>query len=269
MREWLYPLNYERRYSNYLEKSLTEVRREFLARLQTLPNWNSDNIEFLLTQMREWWNTKREEKKRNLIGYFGLINTFNDKQFIAVVAAGTGLILPNYGGLSSSYTDLVNRFGNDADIFRQESYLPELQKNWTSTQDIYLDKTVTSTVIDAALIVKDAVLIDAARRAIIDAITGKFNRAGNNASSFGKDQVSKINTELEKARAKSLNLDIYEWITRKDERVRGNPAGLYPKAKPSHFAREGKFFRWNQPPEGGHPGEAPGCRCKARIYFKK
>ncbi|MBD3661803.1 MAG: minor capsid protein, partial [Arenibacter algicola] len=44
----------------------------------------------------------------------------------------------------------------------------------------------------------------------------------------------------------------YIWRTRGDGKVRS-----------SHADRDGKVFSWDDPPEGGHPGEAPNCRCRA------
>lgn len=35
------------------------------------------------------------------------------------------------------------------------------------------------------------------------------------------------------------------------------------KVRSSHAERDGKTFSWDDPPEGGHPGEAPNCRCWA------
>ncbi|MBF0246701.1 MAG: minor capsid protein [Alphaproteobacteria bacterium] len=42
----------------------------------------------------------------------------------------------------------------------------------------------------------------------------------------------------------------YIWRTMGDSKVRS-----------SHSEREGQVFSWDHPPAGGHPGEAPGCRC--------
>ena len=57
----------------------------------------------------------------------------------------------------------------------------------------------------------------------------------------------------------------YIWNTRQDSKVRSE-----------HAERHGYIFEWDNPPEGGHPGEAPGCRCwatplptKAGIPHKK
>lgn len=46
--------------------------------------------------------------------------------------------------------------------------------------------------------------------------------------------------------------EFYIWRTQRDS-----------KARSSHAEREGKIFRWDDPPEGGHPGEDSNCRCWA------
>lgn len=44
----------------------------------------------------------------------------------------------------------------------------------------------------------------------------------------------------------------YIWRTVGDSKVRS-----------AHAERNGKTYSWDDPPEGGHPGEAPNCRCRA------
>lgn len=46
--------------------------------------------------------------------------------------------------------------------------------------------------------------------------------------------------------------DSYIWRTTGDGKVRS-----------LHAERDGKTFSWDHPPEGGHPGEAYNCRCRA------
>ncbi len=48
----------------------------------------------------------------------------------------------------------------------------------------------------------------------------------------------------------------YVWQTRRDGMVRS-----------SHAEREGQVFTWDDPPEGGHPGEDYNCRCTAELYL--
>jgi SPP1 gp7 family putative phage head morphogenesis protein len=48
----------------------------------------------------------------------------------------------------------------------------------------------------------------------------------------------------------------YVWRTVGDSRVRG-----------SHATRNGQIFAWANPPEHGHPGHEPNCRCWPEPYY--
>jgi SPP1 gp7 family putative phage head morphogenesis protein len=76
------------------------------------------------------------------------------------------------------------------------------------------------------------------------------------AKLIARDQTSKMNGAFNRARQTSIGLDRYKWQTSGDERVRDN-----------HAANDGKVFRWDDPPETGHPGEDVNCRCVAIPYF--
>ncbi len=62
--------------------------------------------------------------------------------------------------------------------------------------------------------------------------------------------IRHINQELKNPDNFMLFKSHYIWRTVGDEKVRGN-----------HRAREGQSFSWEDPPEGGHPGEDYNCRC--------
>ena len=90
----------------------------------------------------------------------------------------------------------------------------------------------------------------------------------NRAKLIARDQTSKINIAVLQARNEEAGIKEYIWRTARDGRVVGNPSGLYPKAvmpdvHGNHYAREGKKFRWDSPPEDSHPGYAINCRCTA------
>ena len=38
------------------------------------------------------------------------------------------------------------------------------------------------------------------------------------------------------------------------------------KVRSEHALQDGEIYNWEYPPEGGHPGEAYGCRCTAEPY---
>jgi hypothetical protein len=86
----------------------------------------------------------------------------------------------------------------------------------------------------------------------------------NHAKLVTRTQVSRAITAESIARFKQAGLTHYVWRTSEDERVVGNPQGLYPKGNPgheNHYRRNGKVFAFDNPPDDGHPGVPYNCRC--------
>jgi SPP1 gp7 family putative phage head morphogenesis protein len=113
----------------------------------------------------------------------------------------------------------------------------------------------------------------AGRNAYTSAETAKllekqFRISKNRARLIARDQIGKFNGQLTRLRHKNVGITEYKWQTSLDERVRGNPAGRYPKARPSHWARQDKRFSYKKPPSGGAPGEPVQCRCWAEPIIK-
>jgi SPP1 gp7 family putative phage head morphogenesis protein len=72
------------------------------------------------------------------------------------------------------------------------------------------------------------------------------------AQFIARDQVAKLNGKLTELRQKETGVEEYIWRAVKDGATRA-----------SHLANDGKRFRWDDPPETGHPGEDYQCRCTA------
>lgn len=70
---------------------------------------------------------------------------------------------------------------------------------------------------------------------------------GARARLIARDQVGKFNSAATKAQYEYLGLDTYLWRTARDERVRGNPMGKYPKAVPDHWMMDGMICSWKDP----------------------
>lgn len=81
------------------------------------------------------------------------------------------------------------------------------------------------------------------------------------------DQAQKINASLNQIRAQEIGCNKYIWRNMNDRSVRGNPSGLYPNERPSHWAREGKEYSYDDPPADGNPGHPYGCRCYAEAVL--
>ena len=57
---------------------------------------------------------------------------------------------------------------------------------------------------------------------------------------------------INQLRQQDLGIETYIWRSRDDAKVRDR-----------HAANDDQVFRWDTPPEGGHPGQAYNCRCHA------
>lgn len=89
--------------------------------------------------------------------------------------------------------------------------------------------------------------------------------AKRRADLIARDQVATMNMQVTKQRAADLDIKQFVWRTMEDQRVRGNPSGRYPKANPSHYARNGKTYNWSDGAgaRDTFPGKAINCRCFA------
>lgn len=88
------------------------------------------------------------------------------------------------------------------------------------------------------------------------------------AKNIARDQVGTLNAMVTKERNAELGVDEFIWRTMRDERVRGNPGGRYPNAKPSHHAREGQKYSWKTGANGEFPGTPILCRCYAESVIE-
>jgi SPP1 gp7 family putative phage head morphogenesis protein len=80
--------------------------------------------------------------------------------------------------------------------------------------------------------------------------------AHNRARFIARDQTTKLAAALDRMRQQEAGMDRYRWR---------HSGKLHPR--PEHVARDGKIFRWSDPPAGGHPGTEPNCGCRAQAYL--
>lgn len=85
---------------------------------------------------------------------------------------------------------------------------------------------------------------------------GPYGMMERDAMRIARDQIGKLNGQLNEERQTAMGVTGYTWRTMNDASVRDQ-----------HADREGKHFEWDDPPEDGHPGEPIQCRCYAEPDF--
>lgn len=94
-------------------------------------------------------------------------------------------------------------------------------------------------------------LRDGTRSAQLEADVGAIlGGSVNRARLIARDQIGKLNGQLDRQKQTEAGLDSYIWRGALDERER-----------PTHVAREGDVFLWSNPPPDGSPGQPVQCRC--------
>lgn len=167
-------------------------------------------------------------------GVDNILNQAGDRHTMAFNAAVKSAV-----GVDTSA--ILNKEGIAGIVRAQSQFSASLI---TNLSDDFISK-IESTVYQAALqgtSVKDLTAQLAKLRGVTD----------RRAKLIATDQMQKFNGNLNKARQEELGITEYEWITVGDSKVRDD-----------HASRSGKTFRWDEPPEDGHPGQAVRCRCTA------
>ncbi len=85
------------------------------------------------------------------------------------------------------------------------------------------------------------------------ALRKQFGMSARQATFIARDSTGTLNGLISQRRQQDLGVEEYVWSTSQDIRVRDE-----------HVDREGKTFKWSDPPSDGHPGIPPNCRCTAQ-----
>jgi len=160
------------------------------------------------------------------------------------------------------------------DIFTGDKFLPVVVEGFAE-ENVALIKGITAKLADDV----EGSTLRALQRGTLasdlaDDLENRFGYAEDRAKLIARDQIGKLNGQINAARQQELGVTRFRWRTMKDERVTGDPDGKYPKAEPSHYDLEGKVFSYDDPPEAGRdgepalPGEAINCRCWAEPYLE-
>jgi len=139
------------------------------------------------------------------------------------------------------------------DLFVAEPYLNDLMKLWI-TENVARIKSIPDQYFkEVENIVRESVMNGSTLTTLSKALESRFKVSQDRARLIARDQTGKVNYYLTRQRQLQVGIRRYQWLTAGDERVRD-----------LHEARANKLFRWDNPPEGGHPGQAVQCRCIAQ-----
>lgn len=268
VRAWLYPSTAERNYQRMLLSAVKEMERDTLAYLQDMEllradDWSDDLTRAVLYLLESALRVGQRVTAR-LPEVYAQVNQFNDKQWRAVVKAGTGLEIGPAASMPSGTVlrnvsgpgQITARFGVGVDVYRSEPWLTAAQNNWVAQNSALIKTVPQQYMARVETVIRSGVMAGESPRSLAEKIRAAGGVTESRAKLIAIDQIQKANAELTKFRQEDLGIKEYKWMTSRDERVRI-----------LHQDRQGKVFSWDKAPSDGHPGMPIRCRCHASPVF--
>lgn len=136
------------------------------------------------------------------------------------------------------------------DPFRSEPWLEPVMSAWSKANASLITTIPQRALGDVERAVTEAWRRGLSTRGLSALLEERFGVTARRAELIARDQVGKLNGQLNGVRQAAAGIERYRWRTARDPRVRQE-----------HAEREGDVFSWAEPPPGGHPGQPINCRC--------
>lgn len=152
-------------------------------------------------------------------------------------------LFPDYANLRADFTDQLDRVIADNTRMLLNALTPPDTVPWVTEADL-------RDVSDA----KEEALRqwDARLAAIFDEYQTHPQRLRPLRTGMEERLLRAFAGLINQLRQQDLGIERYIWRSKDDAKVRD-----------SHGEYDDQVFRWDEPPSGGHPGQAPNCRCYA------
>ena len=237
-----YPMSLEREYARELIKYVRKVRdicKRHIPNMVDAAMWNAIHAD-------DWTEEQTEEIDKDItaeeeaaimaiiLAMFNRVKTFNRRQQEAIFRS---------------------IFGSTPKEISRADY-EKIRQIWVN-QNIELIHSIDRRTLESIRYTLSENIIRAVDRKILieelaDSIMHMAEVNEKRAALIACDQVGKLNSQLVQLEQMNQGVDSYIWQTMEDSRVRK-----------AHERRNKKPFRWDDPPDDGHPGWSYRCRCVA------
>lgn len=245
-RKWTYPLSQERTYCKILRSYVSHITAAMNASIADMraaaekngfkfDSYESD-LDALLKKIEARIDKRVAEQAilRRIEQMYGSVNSFNKSEFKEIIHSAVGA----------------------EDFFINEKWQKTAQAVWVQ-ENINLIRSIKSQTLEKIRYQMGDMILNAQGKQLRTAelsamIQDISNKNRSRADLIARDQIGKLNGRLTQLRQQSAGIKEYVWSTSRDERVRK-----------AHAEREGKTFKWSDPPSDGNPGYPIRCRCVA------
>lgn len=264
--------------------SMKLVRKNVSKYIDIFNTWFKSHISTWKEQRRRYdsWDTQVDIFLKNLESqiaeYYGTSDNFEidmRKQVNLIASFVYDLAVSEFGRQMEKYLGTI--------YYGSEMWWEDIKKQWVSE---FIERT-KKLAFDYINKTRDTLLIAVRENWSFEKIEAEIQIINssytiNKVKFIAQDTVGALNGIIEQQLQQSIGINYYVWMTMGDERVRGRPTGLYPKAKPNHWMMDGKVCDWRNPTIWStrgvewedrsddapkvHPGRDWRCRCIASPF---
>ncbi|GHV78627.1 hypothetical protein AGMMS49944_04180 [Spirochaetia bacterium] len=249
-----------------------DAAMELVIRCDALPG---DLFTRLVDSLNGWMDTYVTEEARQTPGFGPTI-------WMGLGQAADDLNEANYTQWKKSSKSAMG-----VEFPKDEEWWPKTKQDWQKQNYTLFEKMGKEYVTQINNVTEQAVVNGWSVRQLVEEISKiDTTMKKSRVNLIARDQIGKLNSMATQDRMQHAGLNMYIWETAHDERVRGNPGGKYPNARPSHHLMDGLLCRWDDPTvyseDGGktwiprdadaplaHPGMEIQCRCIATAYWEE
>lgn len=252
-----YPIAIEREYAKLL---VAYVKAEFKIVESFIPEMTDALIRNAIKQ--DDTDDYEESLTEKMLKVAGLLVVFDKMRKKLQKISPTKIIDKIFGRVNKhverEHSETIKSvFGSEPRVEKNNRQFEMLKTVWTA-ENMTLIKSIDSQTMDKIrFTLSQKIIATANREMLMSDLTKEIQQLAGvsetRAALIGADQVGKLNGRLTQYRQMSAGIESYIWRTMGDRRVR-----------PNHAARSGLVFKWSNPPDGGHPGQAVRCRCVAQ-----
>lgn len=277
-----YPVLIERKYAAYLQRLLAPLTR-------IGNNWARTQYAQALQDYKRTDSAEHQDADSHELT-FGLMEALREAQIAMDLGAGGAAAGVMVNTAESVNAWVAKRFALERQLALGTMYSPSepwVQRaidEWVETNRKLVSSLSGESLTRMESMVLEAVQTGQRPEELVSRIYNLNRATGlNRARLIAADQIGKLQGLLTEQRSLAIGMDTYTWQTAMDERVRGNPRGKYPTARPSHWACQGKVGLFGDPTvwivngkkvprTGVVPMAAPGgtirCRCIAASRWE-
>ena len=240
-----YPKRIEQQYKKKLQQSIAKITRQINSDLIPLLKKRNDSIE--------------DDILRAIDKILNSVNTgltVNAEDIAAAVEA-------------NKVDELAKTIGVDLFAKTASMDFSEIIRVWAANQQLLITKMTSDYISRVSSITSAGFKEGLTHKVVAKEIRSATGINMRKAALIARNEIGNLNGQITVKRNQDLGIKAYIWRTARDERVRGNPSGLYPKANPNHHKREGKTYSFK---EGAgardkHPAYGINCRCFAESVI--